>query len=685
LRHVASKIRLIAFAGLLVSSAAGLIAPGAQAANLNDTLRESSPGSEGEKNLTEESSKAKQKPTGFLVSETEITDRTEILRSLAPIKFLPEHSSGSKRSIDLDVHFELNSAILTPIALHQLDELGAALTSEELAAARFEIAGHTDATGSDAYNQGLSERRVTAVHKYLVEIHSVDSTRIKAMGYGEARLKDPLNPNSGVNRRVEVAVIYLPANEQLQELADELEEERAIFGRIAAELVTQLHANFPTISESSSLGLRKIAIAPFRDEELPLVPVKGREFNDHLAFGLNKITNKRFRIMSRDSLKALIENMIETGRMDSADNDAISAILDSNQVDALIVGRIERIGDELTLSYEAVNTNSQTLAQAMPRRLPWRSEYGRNLDARMKDAAVQDAVRKLAKSAGELRILRLGGIRYEASGELTEFSFYLEDGLSVAFKTHYANALSGKKIRVERVELSTDQLNAMRSIELSEKDLRDENLGAKDGAYTLTGTYWVQGAVIEVHLSLTAPGGGSIGWKGGVLASDIGNVVMRPKGDFGVWRRKDGMGPVKFTLTTDNGRDPVYRVGEKMNLLIQTDRDVWLHCYYLQQNGKVFQIFPNPFQKEAKIEGGRLYTIPGQRFPFEFNIMPPAGKELVKCFALSSDVADQLPPEFAQDEFAPLPPAMKHELPNLFRALAGVAMNEASTVINVVE
>ncbi|SVD64547.1 uncharacterized protein METZ01_LOCUS417401, partial [marine metagenome] len=132
LRHVASKIRLIAFAGLLVSSAAGLIAPGAQAANLNDTLRESSTGGEGAKNLTEESSKAKQKPTGFLVSETETIDRTEILRSLAPIEFLPEHISGSRRSIDLDVHFELNSAVLTLVALHQLDELGAALTSEEL-------------------------------------------------------------------------------------------------------------------------------------------------------------------------------------------------------------------------------------------------------------------------------------------------------------------------------------------------------------------------------------------------------------------------------------------------------------------------------------------------------------------------------------------------------------------------
>jgi hypothetical protein len=298
---------------------------------------------------------------------------------------------------------------------------------------------------------------------------------------------------------------------------------------------------------------------------------------------------------------------------------------------------------------------------------------------------VGEAVRVLATGARDLRILRLGGIRYETSGQLTDFSFFLEDSLSVAFKAQYANVLSGKNIRVERVELNADQLNAMRGIDAPESNLKDENLGANEGAYTLTGTYWLQGAIIDVRLSLTAPGGGSVGWKGGVFESDIGNVALRPKGDFGVWRRKDGLGPISFTLTTDNGHDPVYRVGQKMNLIVQSDRDIWLHCYYLQQDGKVFQIFPNPRQREAKIEGGRPHTIPGQRFPFDFKILPPSGKELVKCFALGSDVADRLPPEFDQDEFAPLPTRMQHELPGLFRALTGVAMTEASTVINVVE
>ncbi len=465
--------------------------------------------------------------------------------------------------------------------------------------------------------------------------------------------------------------------------ADEVAPEQAVFDKIAAELATQLHA-MPNLSGANS-GVAKVAVAPFKQEKLPLDAAYGREFNDFLVSSLLKASGKGLQIMSRDSLTALISDMINTGRMEEADGDAISALLTSAQVDILIVGRVERIGDQLTLSYEAVSSQSATLAQATPQRLPWRAQYERHIDARTLKIAVEDAVRELAEGAFDLRILRLGGIRFETSGELTDFSRYLEDDLSIAFKAYYSNSLSGSKISVRRVKLSRAQLDAMRGIAAPKNNLKDENLGAEAGTYTLTGTYWVQGPIIELRLSLTAPGGGSVGWRGGVFESDLGTVALRPDGNFGVWRRKDGIGPINFTLTTGNGRDPVYRVGEKMNLLIQADRDIWLRCYYLQQDGKVFQIFPNPFQKDAKIVGGQPHRIPGQRFPFDFDILPPAGKELVKCFALGSDVSKQLPPKFTQEEFTALPEYMKHELPDLFRSLKGVAMTEQSTVINVVE
>ena len=73
-----------------------------------------------------------------------------------------------------------------------------------------EIAGHTDSTGSDAYNQQLSERRANAVSAYL-RTRQVLGDRIIVVGMGEAR---PIASNDTPdgrqqNRRVELTLVPL--------------------------------------------------------------------------------------------------------------------------------------------------------------------------------------------------------------------------------------------------------------------------------------------------------------------------------------------------------------------------------------------------------------------------------------------------------------------------------------------
>ena len=77
---------------------------------------------------------------------------------------------------------------------------------------QLEIAGHTDSTGSDAYNQGLSERRAQAVQNYLLS-SNVYPTRLSATGYGEAQ---PIAGNETAaqrqrNRRVDITIIPIAA------------------------------------------------------------------------------------------------------------------------------------------------------------------------------------------------------------------------------------------------------------------------------------------------------------------------------------------------------------------------------------------------------------------------------------------------------------------------------------------
>lgn len=51
--------------------------------------------------------------------------------------------------------------------------------------AQIRIAGYTSASGTEAYNQKLSERRANAVKSYLVNEGIIASDRLTTIGYGE--------------------------------------------------------------------------------------------------------------------------------------------------------------------------------------------------------------------------------------------------------------------------------------------------------------------------------------------------------------------------------------------------------------------------------------------------------------------------------------------------------------------
>jgi outer membrane protein OmpA-like peptidoglycan-associated protein len=74
------------------------------------------------------------------------------------------------------------------------------------------VEGHTDSVGSDAYNQGLSERRAGAVRDVLVNQYGVESGRVQAVGYGESRpvADNATSDGRAINRRVEAEVEAQP-------------------------------------------------------------------------------------------------------------------------------------------------------------------------------------------------------------------------------------------------------------------------------------------------------------------------------------------------------------------------------------------------------------------------------------------------------------------------------------------
>jgi len=101
-------------------------------------------------------------------------------------------------------HFDFDSAELKPAMMSELDnaanQINASKGDEML-----EIVGHTDSTGPEDYNQGLSERRAQAAADYLAG-KGVSPSRMTVKGMGES---SPVADNStregrSMNRRVEL-------------------------------------------------------------------------------------------------------------------------------------------------------------------------------------------------------------------------------------------------------------------------------------------------------------------------------------------------------------------------------------------------------------------------------------------------------------------------------------------------
>lgn len=107
-----------------------------------------------------------------------------------------------------EILFDYNSAALRGVSRDELAEMADVFNRYN--DTTIVVAGHADSTGSESYNQRLSERRADSVATYL-QNEGVRGARIDALGYGETQPKASNANASGrqQNRRVE---IYVRAN-----------------------------------------------------------------------------------------------------------------------------------------------------------------------------------------------------------------------------------------------------------------------------------------------------------------------------------------------------------------------------------------------------------------------------------------------------------------------------------------
>lgn len=155
-----------------------------------------------------------QKPTPVAVIPP-VVDSTPVVKAepVKPVEKEPVTGAPVEEVVVLEnVFYEINKATITPPSYPSLDKIAARLKSEPETTA--EISGHTDDTGSEEWNQQLSEQRAAKVVAYLVS-KGVPKERLTFKGFGASKPVAPNKNEDGTdnpegrrkNRRTEMRIM----------------------------------------------------------------------------------------------------------------------------------------------------------------------------------------------------------------------------------------------------------------------------------------------------------------------------------------------------------------------------------------------------------------------------------------------------------------------------------------------
>lgn len=432
------------------------------------------------------------------------------------------------------------------------------------------------------------------------------------------------------------------------------------------EIADDLLVNLP--------GPRRVAIRPFRADEVPVPLSVAERFNDALAIALERRGGGRIQMVARRELPKLFEEAEEFHTVPD-----LAYLLEDARADVLVIGDVRIAGGAAELTYRAADPRTGTiLAQARPRLHPYDATaseavaLGRGLDL---------AAARLIEQAPDLRHVMATGIVYAHSGVQTALGRYVGDAVT---------GLLRERIR----GLQTDAAAVLRDELTRVGDLArggaEAQMAARPGAYVLSGSYWPFGGDVEIRLTLRGPEERTASATTRVRADTL-SAAMRDglvPAEAAPGRGMDNLGPITLWMDSNRGKRPVYRIGDLVTFIVQASRDGYLYCFNQASpkgGGAIVRIFPNRWQRDARIRGRARLFIPDDKMDFNLRAHGPAGAEPTRCFVVDRDVKDALPPEILAADLSPLPVASLDDLGRIFRSLPGAAVSEATLVVNIRE
>ena len=426
----------------------------------------------------------------------------------------------------------------------------------------------------------------------------------------------------------------------------------------------------------------KIAIHPFKAEDLPISLSEAQIYVDGFTRALIREAKDRFGVVGRKELGAVISDINEMGTRTETQN-PLGELISRAQSDLLAVGNLALKGESVVLAYKLVETESGRIVSATQKKFKRQKKEETNTVGGLSlKGAARQAANTLLRDVQAVKKIMVQGLRYQASGTHTPFGQYFMGMLGDELRQI---ASRGPK-NINNLDIADFivEEERFRGLQLINESVERGGLKKAGQEFVLKGSYWVFDQRVEIRLSLVGEKGTAVSWRGFVLKSEIPQQfalvpAMPPIKD----ENQVSLGPMDLHLSSNKGDNPLYRVGEKMTLALQTGRDAYLSCYYFQADGQIFRIFPNRFMSSGMVNGGFLLHLPPKGMPFSFEFTPPSGVEAVKCFALDSDRTAEVMAQTKKAAFDPLPLNSERELTKIYRSLPNVAISEASLIITV--
>jgi hypothetical protein len=263
---------------------------------------------------------------------------------------------------------------------------------------------------------------------------------------------------------------------------------------------------------------------------------------------------------------------------------------------------------------------------------------------------ISDALDRMASShyQPELRAA-YGAFTYSYTGLGSSFSRFVEEALT--------RAITGSK----RVKLFARR--AIQAMDASYRELYRDYFQTAEADALLYGRFSAaeggSATGVMLHLEMASLSTGELLGAEDLLipaAAVPPGVSLTPPGLVQAQNLRSALtdvlaaagGNLVVQAVSDRGDNPVYRMGENLQLHVFLNRDAYLKVYHVDMNGRTQLIYPNRFHPDNKVAGGAFVRIPEQRDPFQFRLGPPFGTEFIKVIASTRQFSD------VESAFSPL-------------------------------